>query len=114
LIFYLLSEVRKSETTIFLRRHSSNPVIAPKDEWEQEGTFNPAAILDDDGNVHLVYRAVGSDGVSRLGYAFSRDGLNFEEKLSYPVYSLRNLRKNPTHRPDPVLYPSGSSWGGCE
>ncbi|MCL5781989.1 MAG: hypothetical protein M1459_01370 [Patescibacteria group bacterium] len=102
-----------------VKRHHANPVMSPDsgNDWEAAGTFNPAAIKDDDGNTHIIYRAIGSDGVSRVGYAFSKDGLHIDEKLSYPIFALKNPRRNipdKDKRPDPVMYPSGGSWGGCE
>jgi beta-1,2-mannobiose phosphorylase / 1,2-beta-oligomannan phosphorylase len=47
--------------------------------------FNPGAIYLD-GKVHLLYRAIGNDNISRLGLATSRDGLTIEERLPYPVF----------------------------
>jgi predicted GH43/DUF377 family glycosyl hydrolase len=85
-------------------------------EWEACGVFNPAAYKDDDHNVHLLYRAIGTDGVSRLGYSKSTNGINFEERGDYPVFFLENIRglSDERYRYDPVLYPSGGSWGGAE
>ena len=105
-----------------ITRHENNPVLSPTDKngWESIGTLNPATILID-GRVHMLYRAIGGDGVSRLGYASSPDGLNFDERLSYPVYAMPSPRINVKEclpgiikRYDPVMFPSGGSWGGCE
>jgi predicted GH43/DUF377 family glycosyl hydrolase len=69
-----------------------------------------------DGKVHLLYRAVGDDWVSRLGYAISADGLSIEERLPQPVYTC-----NPIHDqlslPLPRGVPNLTSGGhhiGCE
>lgn len=102
-----------------LSRHEYNPIRTPdgKFDWEDQGVFNPAAVIDDNGTVHMLYRAIGSDGVSRLGYDKSLDGSCFEHRLPYPVFSILNPRdKLPMklRRHDPTLYPSGGSWGGCE
>lgn len=100
-------------------RYDNNPIISPKNQndWESEGTFNPAAVLID-GRVHLLYRAIGRDGVSRIGYASSSDGLNFDERIKTPIFSMLNLRSyqlpNKVYRYDPVMYPSGGGWGGSE
>ena len=77
--------------------------------------MNPAAALIA-GRVHLIYRAIGTDGVSRLGYASSPDGIIFDKRLPYPVYVARNPHNLAVHlrRYSPVMYPSGGSWGGCE
>ncbi len=126
LIAYTLWSWRKRSTPvssnkITLDRHQQNPILSPQThkEWEIAGTFNPAAMIDDEGRTHVLYRAIGADGVSRLGYASSEDGANFETS-DYPVFSLKNPRM--AHIPqvtvvkqyNPVMYPSGGSWGGCE
>lgn len=119
-IFFRLRErFRKSREKPFsLKRFHQNPVMSPQshNEWEACGVFNPAAYKDDDHNVHLLYRAIGSDGVSRLGYSKSANGINFEERGDYPVFFLENIRglSDERYRYDPVLYPSGGSWGGAE
>jgi beta-1,2-mannobiose phosphorylase / 1,2-beta-oligomannan phosphorylase len=100
-----------------IERHELNPVLSPSLlNWESKGVLNPAAILID-GKVHLLYRAVGEDGVSRIGYASSSDGFNFDERLNYPVFSMPSPMQclpGVVKRYDPVMYPSGGSWGGCE
>ncbi len=71
-----------------LKRYEGNPVLAPRKEnpWESILTFNAATIYLD-GRVHMVYRAQGSKtGVSRLGYASSKDGYKFDERLDYPIF----------------------------
>jgi predicted GH43/DUF377 family glycosyl hydrolase len=60
-------------------------VIKPRDLWwEKGGVFNPAAIFLN-GKTHLLYRAVGSDHVSRFGLAVSEDGENFVQ-FDEPVF----------------------------
>lgn len=95
-------------------RHTKNPILSPDplSEWEQIGTFNPAAYLGADGTVHLLYRAIGADGVSRVGYANTKDGLTIDEKSTYSVFSMQ--RPSRPGKFDPVMYPSGGSWGGAE
>lgn len=99
-----------------IEKHSGNPVISPHDakKWEALGTFNPAAIIDEDEHVHILYRAVGTDGVSRLGYAYSGDGYTFENHELHPAYAHGVHDVDGTKKYDPILYPSGGSWGGCE
>lgn len=100
-----------------LKRSPHNPIVepVPHHEWENQAVFNPAALLHQ-GRVHLLYRAIGNDGVSRIGYASSADGVHFDERLIYPVYELSHAQVcfPSIKRFDPVLYPSGGSWGGCE
>jgi len=106
--------------TGFERPAGTNPIISPdpntrfycpitKDsvDWESNDTFNPAATKYK-GDVVVLYRAEDKSGegiggrTSRLGYAWSKDGLNFQRKTV------------------PVFYPDNDSqqeleWpGGCE
>ncbi len=106
-----------------LARNSQNPVMSPMPfrDWEAGGTFNPAAVTDDEGKVHLLYRAVGADGLSRIGYASSLDGKNFNSRSTYPVFQplVGYGRPNPDEfiGPkiyDPGVYTSGGGWGGSE
>jgi len=81
------------------------PIRSEKVKWEQKDVFNPAAVVRND-TVFLLYRAedkIGKfAGTSRIGLAWSIDGLHF------------------TRLPAPVLYPGEDSskkyeWeGGCE
>jgi predicted GH43/DUF377 family glycosyl hydrolase len=84
--------------------------------------FNPAAIISG-GRVHLFYRALGEDGISRIGYASSVDGVNFDIRLTYPVYTAQSYEEAKKHWPNTSparleyntsLYASGGGWGGCE
>lgn len=100
---------------LLLKKPSQNPILTPgKTYWTAEAVLNPAA-LDLDGKTYLVYRAVGADGVSRLGYAVSDDGISFNEIFPYPIFSARFPGGVPEgRRYSPVMYPSGGSWGGIE
>lgn len=89
--------------TGFRRPEGANPVIAPDTAtrffcplrrewvaWQEGDTFNPAAAVHD-GRVVLLYRAEDRSGegigqrTSRLGCAFSDDGVHFR-RLSEPVF----------------------------
>ena len=89
--------------TGFRRPEGANPVIAPDTAtsffcplrrewvaWQEGDTFNPAAAVRD-GRVVLLYRAEDRSGegigqrTSRLGCAFSDDGVHFR-RLSEPVF----------------------------
>lgn len=103
-----------------INKPAENPIISPKiingKDWMVEGTFNPAAVLVDN-KIHLLFRAIGNDGVSRVGYSCSKDGTHFDQIHPEPVFSLKYSHmgdKKPVKRYDPVMYPSGGSWGGCE
>lgn len=101
----------------FEKEDAANPVLLPDTgvifncpingplKWEEKDVFNPAAIVRND-TLFLLYRAedkIGKyAGTSRIGIAWSTDGLQF------------------TKHSRPVLYPSNDSlkkyeWeGGCE
>lgn len=89
-----------------LERFAGNPIIQPRPGqcWESKATFNPGAIYEE-GKVHLVYRAMSEDNTSVLGYAASKDGFTFNERLDEPIYVPReDFEKK--------LVPGGNS--GCE
>ncbi len=101
----------------FVKADEVNPILTPDStatfncpivgnvHWEAKDVFNPAAVIRHD-TVFLLYRAedkIGKfAGTSRIGLAWSTDGLHFTR---YPI---------------PVLYPDNDSlkkyeWeGGCE
>ena len=63
-----------------LERYNKNPVLVPNDQvwWESQAVFNCGVLFDDD-KIHMLYRAVGEyeKYVSRIGYASSIDGYDF-------------------------------------
>ncbi len=114
-------KLNKKTAKIGLYRYEQNPILSPTQNfWESEAVFNPGVIYLNN-KVHLFYRAMGPDGISRIGYAVSNDGINFE-RLSYPVFYLsqfENLKKDNFTSParkffDPISYASGGGWGGTE
>ncbi|HEX8919419.1 MAG TPA: hypothetical protein VF898_13015 [Chloroflexota bacterium] len=67
-------------------RSQHNPIVAPTHRWwESRSTLNPGVALYQ-GRVAIVYRAVGGDGLSRLGLAWSRDGETIDDRLDLPLY----------------------------
>lgn len=103
-----------------LRRFDNNPLLAarPEHAWESRHVFNAAALCLD-GRVHLLYRAIGDDGLSTLGYAASADGMHVDERADTPVYAscpLPHLHPPGRVVPDqaPPPFASGGSWHGCE
>ncbi|MBU3968749.1 hypothetical protein KJ991_00855 [Patescibacteria group bacterium] len=127
-------KARKLANPIALIRSEENPIISPRPEndWEAWQTFNPGVILLGD-KIHFLYRAIGEDGVSRLGYAVSSDGFAIDERLPYPIYEHKTgkrtfppeacFAKAPARQADQPLadnifpyfsFLSGGSWGGAE
>ncbi len=82
----------------------TDPIRKSKVAWEEKDVFNPAAVVRNN-KVYLLYRAqdvIGLPaGTSRIGLAYSSDGLHF-----------KRLQK-------PVLYPDNDEYkkfeweGGC-
>jgi predicted GH43/DUF377 family glycosyl hydrolase len=59
-------------------RSLKNPVVSPIEHhaWESFKTYNPAFLFEK-GEYHILYRAVGQDHISRLGYSYSFDAERF-------------------------------------
>jgi predicted GH43/DUF377 family glycosyl hydrolase len=82
-----------------------DPILGKEVQWAAKDVFNPAAVVRHD-TVFLLFRAedrIGKyAGTSRIGLAWSRDGLHFQKY------------------PRPVLYPDHDAYkkleweGGCE
>ena len=95
-----------------LTRFDGNPILEPiRDHaWESKMVYNPAAIRLD-GIIYIVYRAFGDDHLSRLGLAWSRDGVNIEGRLPYPIFTPTTAYE----LPDMALQQTRlREKGGCE
>lgn len=92
-------------------KHKENPIIKPtqKNSWESWQTFNPGAILLEK-KVHFLYRAIGMDGISRLGYAVSNNGFAVGGRLPSFAYEHRLIANSFNF----FSYASGGSFGGSE
>ncbi|MBE3142560.1 MAG: glycosidase [Planctomycetes bacterium] len=68
-----------------LQRYAKNPVLLPDptSDWECYNVFNPGVIYHN-GLFHMYYRAQGLDWNSRIGYAVSADGVQWN-RLRRPV-----------------------------
>lgn len=109
----------KRGSALELKKQPENSIIKPKaeNEWEAWQTFNPGVILLED-RVHFLYRAIGQDGISRLGYAASSEGFSIDERLPYPVYEHKVTHSTSSGQArrefNVYSYFSGGSWGGAE
>jgi len=88
-------------------RAQENPIVTPDPAhaWEKTAVFNAAAI-DLGGTAHILYRAMGEDNTSVLGYAASKNGIKISERGTEPAYVPREdfeMKKG---------HPQGNS--GCE
>jgi len=74
---------------IEMKKFSGNPIlmINPTKEWESKAVFN-AGVYYEGGLFHMLYRAIGEydEYISRLGYATSSDGENFQRMSNDPVF----------------------------
>lgn len=105
--------IEKEAEPIKLKKLAHNPIIKPSYySWESKATFNPAAFAEPDGRINIIYRAIGDDDSSVLGYAYTYDGLNIEGRPTYHIYKrLFNYNENIPK----IDYLSGGGWsGGCE
>ena len=95
-----------TQKPVKLERYKNNPIIEPikSHNWENKYTFNPAAVYEN-GKVHIIYRAMGKENTSVLGYALSKDGVNIDKRLDKPVYIPRETYEKKAHHP---------SDSGCE
>jgi predicted GH43/DUF377 family glycosyl hydrolase len=95
-----------------LTRFEGNPILEPIPDhrWESKMVYNPAAIRLD-GITYIVYRAFGDDHISRLGLAWSKDGVHIDGRLPHPIfvpqtdYELAEMQ---------VLQTRQREKGGCE
>src|SRR3989344_815678 len=92
-------------SSVAVERSKQNPIVIPvkSHKWESRYAFNPGAIFEC-GKIHLLYRAMGEDNLSVLGYASSADGVHIDERIPEPVYTPREGFEKPA---------AGGS-GGCE
>ena len=113
----ILKDQRPSFSFPILKRLKQNPILKPiiNHFWESKLVFNPAAVYEN-GKVHLVYRAMGENDVSVLGYASSKDGIHIDERLKEPIYVPTQPFESNPQAPQVCFagYMSGGGCGGCE
>jgi predicted GH43/DUF377 family glycosyl hydrolase len=82
----------QGEGTLLFDRAKENPILVPlpDHDWEDKAVFNPAA-FSEDGKIHLVYRAMGHEDTSVMGYAVLSDLATVDERLPEPIYVPREL-----------------------
>jgi len=95
-----------------LTRLEGNPILEPIAEhaWESKLVYNPAAIRLD-GITHIVYRALGDDHISRLGLAWSQDGVHVDGRLPHPIFVPQTEYE---HAGAEILKIRRREKGGCE
>src|SRR3989344_6874980 len=108
----VVKKITRKVTVLDLKKSKHNPIIAPAESvsWESKATFNPTALYHDD-KVHSIYRAIGDNDISVLGYGRSSDGHSVDrgsKEIAY--YSSRPAIKKGL-APE-IIYSSGGGWGG--
>ena len=85
-----------------VKRYPGNPILGPRPELQWRGTARNPGVVFDGEKFHMVFTAdpTPHDGVIRLGYAWSKDGIHFEE--------------NSTPWMDYDLEPGTFDHAGCE
>ncbi|MFC1647310.1 hypothetical protein ACFL1A_03425 [Patescibacteria group bacterium] len=101
----LISPHASSKDSYMFDRYAGNPIISPikSHKWESKYTFNPGAIYLG-RKVHILYRAMGDDDTSVIGYASSEDGKKLDERLKEPIYIPRESFEMKSH----------PGFSGCE
>jgi predicted GH43/DUF377 family glycosyl hydrolase len=89
-----------------MERFSGNPILKPIAEhaWESRGVLNSGVVYLNN-KIHIFYRALGNDDVSRIGYAVTSDGVHIEERLPEPVFEpVNDFEKNGCEDPRLVKF----------
>ncbi|MCD6287646.1 MAG: hypothetical protein J7M12_00885, partial [Candidatus Hydrogenedentes bacterium] len=68
-------------------RPVDGPILEPIEdhEWESQYVLN-CAVVRVDGTIFILYRAFGEDKISRLGLAWTKDGIHIDGRLDSPVF----------------------------
>lgn len=65
--------------------HKHGLILKKRDlDFEKEGVLNPAVIAEN-GDIHIIYRAVALGNHSTLGYCRLSDPLTIAERYDYPI-----------------------------
>lgn len=100
-----------------LARLTEKPILAPVADhpWEQAAVFN-CAVVERDGVIHLLYRAMdrpygvrNERFVSSIGYAASIDGLNFL-RFDKPVFQGEGPQEHWGVEDPRIVWMDGCYW----
>ncbi len=124
----ILLESKPLYTSSVINKFSSNPILEPiiHHFWESKAVFNPTAFYDE-GEVHIIYRAVGDSYMSSMGYAKSGNGIDIDSRSNHPVYVptqhfeggqhfsfKKRLSSADIKKYLRSAFVSGPGWGGTE
>jgi beta-1,2-mannobiose phosphorylase / 1,2-beta-oligomannan phosphorylase len=85
----LMRALDPTEPSRTFNRAATNPILTPQgDGFESQNVFNPA-VIDIDGSIYILYRAMDAKNTSTIGLAITKDGTTIDERLPEPVYVPR-------------------------
>jgi predicted GH43/DUF377 family glycosyl hydrolase len=96
------SQARVTEMLSKFERLADQPILKPRPgKFDEAGAFNPTAALLENGDTVLLYRGQDNKGVSRVGFARSKDGISFVAEEN-PVLAPADKKegKNAEHAED--------------
>lgn len=68
-------------------KHQSNPIINVSENWENLGLSSPSVIYEN-GIFMMVYGNVGALANNAVGYAESKDGINWVKSVNNPFFDI--------------------------
>ena len=75
-------------------RSTNNPLLIHGSGWEGANVYNPGVIIEN-STFKMIYRGQASSGLSEIGYATSKDGVNFTRNAINPVISQPSGLEDP-------------------
>lgn len=81
----------QSEDGINFKRYSDTPILSPQLSWEKESVMNPC-VLYENGIYRMWYSAGETYEPNSIGYAESKDGINFKRCFDAPILTCNSER----------------------
>ncbi|MCD6351135.1 MAG: hypothetical protein J7M26_03350, partial [Armatimonadetes bacterium] len=103
---YLVAEAKGFELRT-IEGIKDGPVLTQQAPWEANGIWAWVSVLYENGVVRLWYDAIGEDGVWRVAYAVSTDGVHFV-RPNLGLYEYKGSRANNICFVGPKGYHAGS------
>lgn len=95
------------------KRESDAAILSPRaGKFDSVGAFNPSVVKKKNGHFVMLYRGQDEKGVSRIGYAESKDGIHFKAHDNPVLSPTREDEKNGIE--DPRLSPSLTEKGAWD
>lgn len=72
---------------VHFERTSDRPVLFPDVEWEDTSIMNPSVLFDEEEHIYKMWYSAGAQYEPKaLGYAESKDGINWTKYPGNPVF----------------------------